>query len=90
MSPKEIKKKCFTSADDTHNSPAAADLNAQSVIEGLRQLRECPLAGYLKTHDQPFSFRSRISPTSAGLALPLESFITWPLSELSAATLPAL
>jgi hypothetical protein len=38
---------------------------------------------------QLFSFRSRISPTSAGLALPLESFITWLLSEFSAAqTLP--
>jgi hypothetical protein len=36
------------------------------------------------------SFRSRISPTRAGLALPLESFITWPLSALSTATLPAL
>ena len=37
-----------------------------------------------------FNFRSRISPTRFGLALPLLSFITWPLRKFSAATLPAL
>jgi|GEM_PF-2514274 len=35
-----------------------------------------------------FSFRSKISPASTGLALPLESFITWPLREFNAAVLP--
>ena len=38
----------------------------------------------------PRSFASRISPTSAGFALPLLAFITWPLRKFSAATLPAL
>jgi hypothetical protein len=39
---------------------------------------------------QALSLRSSISPTTAGFALPLLSFITWPLRELSAASLPAL
>lgn len=47
LSPKEIKEKYFTPADNTHTSPAGAELNARSVVEGLRQLKNCPLAGYL-------------------------------------------
>ncbi len=49
LKPEEIKAKYFTTADSTHSSPAGAELNAQSVIEGLRQLTDCPLAGFLKT-----------------------------------------
>lgn len=48
MTPQEIKEKYFTPADNTHTSPAGAELNAQSVIEGLKQLKDCPLAGCLK------------------------------------------
>jgi rhamnogalacturonan acetylesterase len=47
MKPEEIKQKYFTSADNTHTSPAGAELNAQSVIEGLRQLKGCPLTDFL-------------------------------------------
>lgn len=47
LSPQEIKEKYFTPADNTHTSPAGASLNAQSVVEGLRQLKDCPLTGYL-------------------------------------------
>jgi len=36
------------------------------------------------------SFFARISPATAGLAFPLESFMTCPLRKLSAASLPAL
>jgi lysophospholipase L1-like esterase len=43
MPPKEIKEKYFTPADNTHTSLAGAELNAQSVIEGLRQLKSSPL-----------------------------------------------
>ena len=43
LTPKEIKEKYFTPADNTHTSLAGAELNAQSVIEGLRQLKSCPL-----------------------------------------------
>jgi lysophospholipase L1-like esterase len=48
MTAKEIKEKYFTPADNTHTSFAGAELNAQSVIEGLKQLKDCPLAGFLK------------------------------------------
>src|SRR4029077_16661037 len=36
-----------------------------------------------------FSFRSKISPTSCGLAFPLDSLITCPLRKFSDATFPA-
>jgi lysophospholipase L1-like esterase len=48
LSPKEIKAKYFTPADNTHTSPAGAELNAESVIAGLKQLKDCPLADFLK------------------------------------------
>ncbi|MGH7977697.1 MAG: oligogalacturonate lyase family protein, partial [Limisphaerales bacterium] len=47
MTPAEIKAKYFTTADNTHSSFAGAELNAQSVIEGLRALTDCPLKNYL-------------------------------------------
>jgi rhamnogalacturonan acetylesterase len=47
MPPKEIKEKYFTPADNTHTSLVGAELNAQSVIEGLRQLKSLPLNSYL-------------------------------------------
>ena len=47
MTPKEIKEEYFTPADNTHTSLAGAELNAQSVIEGLRTLTNCPLQNYL-------------------------------------------
>ncbi len=49
LTPAEIKAKYFTPADNTHSSFAGAELNAQSVVEGLKQLTNCPLAGFLKT-----------------------------------------
>jgi lysophospholipase L1-like esterase len=48
MTAMDIKEKYFTPADNTHTSFAGAELNAQSVIEGLKQLKDCPLAGFLK------------------------------------------
>ena len=48
MTPAEIKAKYFTPADNTHSSFAGAELNAQSVIEGLKTLTNCPLVGFLK------------------------------------------
>jgi lysophospholipase L1-like esterase len=45
--PEEIKAKLFTPADDTHTSPAGAELNAACVVEGLRALEDCPLKDYL-------------------------------------------
>jgi hypothetical protein len=48
MTPQAIKEKYFTPADNMHTSPAGAELNAESVVEGLKQLKDCPLAGFLK------------------------------------------
>jgi lysophospholipase L1-like esterase len=48
MTPAEIKEKYFTPTDNTHTSPAGAELNAQSVVAGLKELKDCPLAGFLK------------------------------------------
>jgi lysophospholipase L1-like esterase len=47
LKPEEIKEKYFTTADNTHTSAAGAALNAACVAEGLRELKDCPLAGFL-------------------------------------------
>ncbi|HTK74316.1 MAG TPA: polysaccharide lyase family protein [Gemmataceae bacterium] len=47
MTPAEVKEKYFTPADNTHTSPAGAERNAVSVVEGIRALNDCPLAKYL-------------------------------------------
>jgi rhamnogalacturonan acetylesterase len=47
MTPEEIKEKYYTPADNTHTSLAGAELNARSVVEGLRALTNCPLRDYL-------------------------------------------
>jgi lysophospholipase L1-like esterase len=55
MTPEEIKAKYFTPADNTHTSPVGADLNAQSVVEGLRALKDCPLKNFLLDQPAPFT-----------------------------------
>jgi rhamnogalacturonan acetylesterase len=47
MNPADIKEKYFTAADNTHTSPAGAELNAACVCEGLRALADCRLKDYL-------------------------------------------
>jgi lysophospholipase L1-like esterase len=47
LTPADIKSKYFTTADNTHTSPAGAELNAACVAEGLRELKECPLRDFL-------------------------------------------
>jgi lysophospholipase L1-like esterase len=47
LTPADIKSKYFTTADNTHTSPAGAELNASCVAEGLRELKECPLKDFL-------------------------------------------
>jgi rhamnogalacturonan acetylesterase len=39
--------------EHTHTNPEGAKLNAQSVVEGLRALKDCPLAKYLVTQGDP-------------------------------------
>ena len=46
MTPRQIKEKYFTPQDDTHFNAAGAELNAESVVAGLREL-DCPLKNYL-------------------------------------------
>jgi lysophospholipase L1-like esterase len=46
MGPDSVKSKFFP-GDHTHTSLAGAQLNAASIIEGLRSLKDCPLVKYL-------------------------------------------
>ena len=48
LTPAEIKTKYFTPADNTHTSPAGAELNAACVVAGVRDLKECMLKDFLK------------------------------------------
>lgn len=48
QTPEKLKAKYFTPADGTHTSIEGAELNARSVVQGVRLLKACPLAGYLK------------------------------------------
>ncbi len=47
LEPAEIKAKYFTPADNGHTGPAGAELNAAVVADGLRALKDCPLADFL-------------------------------------------
>jgi lysophospholipase L1-like esterase len=44
----EEKVQSLFFGDHTHTSPAGAKLNAESVVEGLRGLKDCPLCKFLK------------------------------------------
>ena len=43
----EEKVKALFGPDHTHTSPAGAEFNAASVVEGLKRLKDCPLCPYL-------------------------------------------
>jgi len=43
----KVQQLYFTPADHTHSTPAGAELNAASVVEGIRALTNCPLRDYL-------------------------------------------
>jgi lysophospholipase L1-like esterase len=42
------KVKPFFPTEHTHTSPEGARINAESVIAGIKQLKDCPLAKYIK------------------------------------------
>jgi len=46
LGPEKVKTLYF-GVDHTHTTPAGAEVNAASVVEGLRGLKECPLRAYL-------------------------------------------
>jgi lysophospholipase L1-like esterase len=43
----KVQELYFTSTDHTHTTPVGAELNAASVVEGIRALKNCPLKDYL-------------------------------------------
>lgn len=47
--PQKVQELYFTTADHTHTTIAGAKLNAECVIEGLKELKDCPLLKYLST-----------------------------------------
>jgi rhamnogalacturonan acetylesterase len=47
MEPSAVKSKYFTEADNTHTNRDGAALNAEVVVEGIRQLKGCALSSYL-------------------------------------------
>jgi lysophospholipase L1-like esterase len=51
VEPSEIKTKYFCETDDTHTSRAGAAFNADAVVEGIRALKDVPLAGYLRAQN---------------------------------------
>ncbi len=48
LTPEQIKQAYFTTNDNTHTTFAGADLNARAFVEGLRELKGCPLVKFLK------------------------------------------
>ena len=46
LGPEKVKQLYFLE-DHTHTTPAGAEVNAASVVEGLRALKNCPLAAFL-------------------------------------------
>lgn len=50
LGPDKVKAEYFP-GDHTHTSPAGAELNAESVVEGIKALDGCPLAQYLAKHE---------------------------------------
>jgi len=46
MGPEKVKT--FFPGDHTHTNAAGAELNAASVVDGLKMIKDCPLNAYLK------------------------------------------
>lgn len=47
LGPEKVKELYFLE-DHTHTTPAGAQLNAASIVEGLRALKSCPLTAFLQ------------------------------------------
>lgn len=52
LGPDKVKAMYFP-GDHTHTNQAGAELNAASVVEGLRMLKDCLLSAYLRDKPQP-------------------------------------
>jgi rhamnogalacturonan acetylesterase len=51
--PEKVGADYFTSVDHTHSSEAGAKLNARCVVDGLKELKDCPLLNYLSADAAP-------------------------------------
>jgi lysophospholipase L1-like esterase len=51
--PEKVRAEYFTAADHTHTTQKGAELNAACVVEALRNLETCPLAGFLSSKAAP-------------------------------------
>lgn len=49
----KVAETYFGPTDHTHTTPAGAELNAACVVEGIRGLKDCPLADYLLAAPAP-------------------------------------
>jgi beta-galactosidase len=50
--PEKVRNQYFTTKDHTHTTEAGAKLNAQCVIEGLKELKDCPLNNFLSAANE--------------------------------------
>ena len=48
----KVKTEFFTKKDHTHTTAAGAKVNAASVVDGIKALKDCPLAGLLAPSPQ--------------------------------------
>jgi rhamnogalacturonan acetylesterase len=59
LGPAEVKK--FFPGDGTHTNIRGAQLNARSVIEGLKEIKNCPLSQYTITASSAIQTKSMVS-----------------------------
>jgi len=62
--PEKVQTEYFTPVDHTHTSPAGAWLNAASVVEGIKQLKNCPLRKFLLPKPETNMTPTPTSPTN--------------------------
>ena len=82
-------------ADNQHTTKAGARLNAEAVVEGLKQLKDCPLAGDLLAaahdNDSPLTMPQPVRRKSSGAAIgPDPKEIPVPPIKTSLGTMPGV
>ena len=75
LGPDKVKELYFLE-DHTHTTPAGAEVNAASVVEGLRALKNSPLAGFLLNKTSSSGPMRSVPPRGSGwaLRLPIANF----------------
>lgn len=54
--PQKVAEKYFTNVDHTHTTAAGAKLNAECVLEGFKNLKDCPLEKFLLAAPEPWEY----------------------------------